>query len=101
MGLAAGALAAAVVILAGGRHLIDDAWRQIIPLTAAVLGYGIANALGGSGFIAAFVGGALFGLFAGGKAVGMMGLTEQTGEALDSVTFRVSAPCCSARRSST
>ena len=30
-GLAAGALAAAVVILAGGRHLIDDAWRQIIP----------------------------------------------------------------------
>ena len=35
------------------RHLIDDAWRQIIPLAAAVLAYGIANALGGSGFIAA------------------------------------------------
>ena len=88
-GLAAGALAAAVVILAGGRHLIDDAWRPIIPLAAAVLGYGIANALGGSGFIAAFVGGALFGLLAGGKTAGMMGFTEQTGAALDSVTFLV------------
>ena len=88
-GLAAGALAAAVVILAGGRHLIDDAWRQVIPLAAAVLGYGIANALGGSGFIAAFVGGALFGLLAGGKTAGMMGFTEQTGAVLDSVTFLV------------
>ena len=88
-GLAAGALAAAVVILAGGRHLIDDAWRQIIPLAAAVLGYGIANALGGSGFIAAFVGGALFGLLTGDKAAGMMGFTEQTGAVLDSVTFLV------------
>ncbi len=88
-GLAAGALAAAVVILAGGRHLIDDAWRQVIPLAAAVLAYGIANALGGSGFIAAFVGGALFGLLAGGKTAGMMGFTEQTGAALDSVTFLV------------
>ena len=88
-GLAAGALAAAVVILAGGRHLIDDAWRQIIPVAAAVLGYGIANALGGSGFIAAFVGGALFGLLAGDKTAGMMGFTEETGAALDSVTFLV------------
>ena len=88
-GLAAGALAAAVVILAGGRHLIDDAWRPVIPLAAAVLGYGIATALGGSGFIAAFVGGALFGLLADGKTAGMMGFTEQTGAVLDSVTFLV------------
>ena len=77
------------MILAGGRHLIDDAWRPVIPLAAAVLGYGIATALGGSGFIAAFVGGALFGLLAGGKTAGMMGFTEQTGAALDAVTFLV------------
>ena len=88
-GLAAGALAAAVVVIAGGRHLIEDAWRQIIPLAAAVLAYGIANALGGSGFIAAFVAGALFGLLAGGKAAGMTRFTEETGAALDSVTFLV------------
>ena len=88
-GLAAGVLAAAVVIIAGGRHLIDDAWRQIIPLAAAVLAYGIANALGGSGFIAAFVAGALFGLLAGGKLAGMMRFTEETGAVLDGVTFLV------------
>ncbi len=63
----------------GGRHLIGDAWRPVIPLAAAVLGYGIATALGGSGFIAAFVGGVLLGLLAGGKLAGMMGFTEQTG----------------------
>ena len=88
-GLAAGALAAAVVIIAGGRHLIDDAWRQIIPLAAAVLAYGIANALGGSGFIAAFVAVALFGLLAGDKVAGMMRFTEETGAVLDGVTFLV------------
>jgi sodium/hydrogen antiporter len=88
-GLAAGGLAAAVVILAGGRHLIDDEWRQIIPLAAAVLAYGIANALGGSGFIAAFVAGALFGLLAGDKVAGMTRFTEETGAALDGVTFLV------------
>ncbi len=88
-GLAAGGLAAAVVILAGGRHLIDDEWRQIIPLAAAVLAYGIANALGGSGFIAAFVAGALFGLLAGDKVAGMTRFTEETGAVLDGVTFLV------------
>ncbi len=59
-GLAAGGLAAAVAIIGGARHLIDDAWRQIIPVAAAVFAYGIALVLGGSGFIAAFVAGGLF-----------------------------------------
>lgn len=86
-GLAAGALAAAVVILAGARRPIDDAWRQIIPVAAAMLAYGTANALGGSGFIAAFVAGALFGLLARDKVAGMMRLTEETGAALGGVTF--------------
>ena len=31
------------------RGLIDDAWRQIIPVAAAGLAYGMAVALGGSG----------------------------------------------------
>ena len=35
------------------------------------------------------MGGALFGLLAGGKLAGMMGFAEQTGAALDSVTFLV------------
>ena len=88
-GAAAGVLAASVVIVAGGRRLIDDAWRQIIPVAAAVLAYGIAVDLGGSGFIAAFVAGALFGLIAGDRVASMMRFTEETGAALDSVTFLV------------
>ena len=63
-GIAAGLLAAAIVTLAGRRGLIDDAWRQIIPVAAAALAYGIAIGLGGSGFIAAFVAGILFGAIA-------------------------------------
>ena len=88
-GVAAGVLAAVVVNAAEGRHLIDDAWRQIIPVAAAVLAYGIAVDLGGSGFIAAFVAGSLFGLIARENLALMMRFTEQTGAALDSVTFLV------------
>ena len=88
-GVAAGVLAAVVVNVAEGRHLIDDAWRQIIPVAAAVLAYGIAVDLGGSGFIAAFVAGSLFGLIARENLASMMRFTEETGAALDSVTFLV------------
>ncbi len=88
-GIAAGVLAAAIVIHAGRRGLIDDAWRQIIPVAAAALAYGIAIGLGGSGFIAAFVAGILFGAIARGHDAGMMRFTEETGALLDTVTFLV------------
>ena len=88
-GLAAGSLAASVVNIAGQRQLIDDSWRQIIPLGATVLAYGIAEALGGSGFIAAFTAGALFGLTVHESSVGEMRFTEETGALLDSITFFV------------
>ena len=88
-GVVAGGLAASIVIVAGGRHLIDDAWRQIIPVAAAVLAYGIADALGGSGFIAAFMAGALFGLIAREHSTGTMRFAEETGALLDSITFLV------------
>jgi NhaP-type Na+/H+ or K+/H+ antiporter len=48
-GVASGLLAGYVVILAGRRGLIDEAWRQIVPVAAAVLAFGIADALGGVG----------------------------------------------------
>ena len=47
-----------------GRSARPDrsrAWLQVIPVAGAALAYGIADALGGSGFIAAFVGGMTFG----------------------------------------
>ena len=88
-GLAAGVLAGSIVIFAGREGLIEDAWRQIIPVAAAVLAYGIATGLGGSGFIAAFVAGILFGLIARESSVSTMRFTEETGALLDTVTFLV------------
>jgi NhaP-type Na+/H+ or K+/H+ antiporter len=63
-GVLAGAVAgtaAAAVVLVGKRQLAAPAWLQIVPLAGAGLAYGIAQPLGGSGFIAAFVGGLFFG----------------------------------------
>ena len=88
-GIAAGALAAEIVILAGARHLIDDAWRQIIPVAAAGFAYGIAVALGGSGFIAAFTAGAVFGLMARETSTTAMRFTEETGALFNGITFLV------------
>lgn len=55
-GVAAGLLIVGVIIHAGRRDLIAPQWRQVIPAAGAALAYGIAAALGGSGFIEAFVG---------------------------------------------
>jgi sodium/hydrogen antiporter len=88
-GVAAGVLAASIVIHAGRRGLIDDAWRQIVPVAAAALAYGIAIGLGGSGFIAAFVAGILFGALLRDDATGTMRFTEEAGALLDTITFLV------------
>jgi NhaP-type Na+/H+ or K+/H+ antiporter len=77
------------VIFAGRRRLIEHRWRQIIPVATAVLAYGIAIGLGGSGFIAAFVAGILFGLIARNSAISTMRFTEEAGALLDTVTFLV------------
>ena len=88
-GILAGALAAWIAIAAGARNLIDDVWRPIIPVAATVLAYGIAEALGGSGFIASFSAGALFGFLAQRDATAMMRFTEEAGSLLDTTTFLV------------
>ncbi len=88
-GIAGGMLAGSIVTVAGRRGLIDDAWRQIIPAASAALAYGVAIALGGSGFIAAFVAGILFGAITREEDAGMMRFTEETGALLDTITFLV------------
>lgn len=60
-GAAAGLAAAAVVAIGRRRDLISGSWLQVIPIAGAALAYGLAAALGGSGFIAAFLAGAIFG----------------------------------------
>jgi NhaP-type Na+/H+ or K+/H+ antiporter len=88
-GIAAGLLAGYVVIVAGARRLIAEEWRQIIPVAAAVLAFGSADALGGSGFIAAFIAGMLYGLLARRDAATTMAFIEEAGALLDGVTFLV------------
>jgi NhaP-type Na+/H+ or K+/H+ antiporter len=86
-GVAAGLLIAAVVVQAGRRDWIAGAWRQVIPAAGASLGYGVAAALGGSGFIAAFVAGAAFRIALGRDPEQLNRLTEELGDALNGVTF--------------
>ena len=99
-GAAAGALAAAILLLAGRRGLVEPLWLQVVPVAAAALAYTTATALGGSGFIAAFVGGMVFGGLrrrVGGE-VGY--LVEQLGSAArGGDVHRLRRPHSSSRRS--
>ncbi len=88
-GAIAGAAAAAVVVQAGRRGLIGPAWLQVVPLAGAGLAFGFAEAIGGSGFIAAFVGGGVFGGLRRGRGGEVSYLVEQAGGVLAAVTFVV------------
>ena len=88
-GVIAGAAAAAVLVYAGGRRFIDATWLQVVPLAGALLGFGLAEAIGGSGFIAAFVGGMVFGGLRRHRGRDVSYLMEQTGAVLAAVTFVV------------
>jgi NhaP-type Na+/H+ or K+/H+ antiporter len=88
-GALAGAAAAAVVVIAGGRRLVDASWLQVIPLAGALLAFGSAEGVGGSGFIAAFVGGAVFGGLRRHRGGDVSYLMEQIGAVLAATTFVV------------
>jgi len=86
-GVVAGLLVAAIVIHAGRRNLIAGEWRQVIPAAGAVLAYGIAIALHGSGFIAAFVAGMVFRIALRRDPGDLNELNEKVGNVLNAVTF--------------
>jgi NhaP-type Na+/H+ or K+/H+ antiporter len=88
-GVVAGAAAAAVVVLGSRRHAVDSTWLQVVPLAGAALGFGLAEAIGGSGFIAAFVGGAVFGGLRRGRGGEVAYLIEEAGAVLGALTFIV------------
>jgi sodium/hydrogen antiporter len=88
-GVLAGAAAAFVVVYMGGRRLVDESWLQIVPLAGAGLAFGLGEAIGGSGFIAAFVGGGVFGGLRRGRGGDVSYLIEQAGAVLGAVTFVV------------
>jgi sodium/hydrogen antiporter len=60
-GVVAGAAAAWALRAARSRGWVEGHWTQVVPVVAAVGAFGIADARGGSGFIAAFVGGVVYG----------------------------------------
>jgi len=88
-GVAAGLAAAAVVAVGRRRDLISGPWLQIVPIAAAGLAYGVAAALGGSGFIAAFLAGAIFGGLVPQESEEASRLNEELGGLLGGVTFLV------------
>ena len=88
-GVVAGAAAALLLRVVVPRRLVAEDWLQVIPLAAAVLAYGIAVPLGGSGFIAAFVGGFVFGGLRRRDGSEVTSLTDATGLTLAAVTFVV------------
>jgi NhaP-type Na+/H+ or K+/H+ antiporter len=88
-GALAGAAAAAVVVIAGGRRLVDASWLQVVPLAGALLAFGSAEGIGGSGFIAAFVGGAVFGGLRRHRGGDVSYLLEQIGAVLAATMFVV------------
>jgi NhaP-type Na+/H+ or K+/H+ antiporter len=86
-GVAAGLLIGAVIVYAGRRDMIEGSWRQVIPGAGAALAYGIASALGGSGFIAAFVGGMVFRAAVKWDPEDINRLTDEVGSVLNGLTF--------------
>jgi NhaP-type Na+/H+ or K+/H+ antiporter len=88
-GVAAGLVAAAIVAFGYRRNLVSESWLQVIPVAGAGLAYGIAVALGGSGFIAAFVAGASFGALVSRESEQASRLNEELGALLGGVTFLI------------
>jgi sodium/hydrogen antiporter len=86
-GVIAGVVIAMIIRAAGGRGLIDSQWYPVIPAAGAALAYGIASALGGSGFIAAFMAGVVFRLALGRDPERLNRLTEEVGDILNGVTL--------------
>jgi len=88
-GVIAGAAAAGVIVLAAERGLVSRAWLQVVPLAGAGLAFGLAQPVGGSGFIAAFVGGIVFGGLRRRRGGEVGYLIEEGGAILTAVTFIV------------
>ena len=88
-GVIAGTVAAAVVVVGRRHRFVDDVWLQVVPVAAAVLAYSVADALGGSGFIAAFVGGMIFGGLRRRQGGEVGYLIEELGGVLNAITFIV------------
>ena len=81
-------VAAQAVRVSRNRGWIEEHWLEVVPVVAAAGAYGIADSLGGSGFIAAFVGGVFYGRFVGREG-DPAAFSEELGGLLSGITFIV------------
>jgi NhaP-type Na+/H+ or K+/H+ antiporter len=87
-GVVAGAAAGWALRASRSRRWIEGHWAQVVPVVGAVGSFGIADARGGSGFIAAFVGGVVYGIVAGADA-DAAAFSEELGGVLNGLTLIV------------
>jgi sodium/hydrogen antiporter len=88
-GVPAGIVASAVVLLAERTRFVKATWLQVVPVAAAALAFGFAEAIGGSGFIAAYVGGAVFGRLPRRHEESVSYLIDEVAAVLAAATFVV------------
>ena len=88
-GVIGGTATAAVLVLGTRRGLIEPDWLQVVPAAGAILAYGSATALGGSGFIAAFVAGVIFSALRRPGSGEVNYLIDQLGDLLNGATLLV------------
>ena len=89
VGLAIAAFGAFAIKVREGHEAISPTWRQLLVPALALACFTTAQALGGSGFIAAFVGGLLFGSLTREKTHGYLLAAEGTGDAVALLTWVV------------
>lgn len=89
VGLAIAALGAGAIRVREGHEAISPTWRQLLVPALALACFTTAQALGGSGFIAAFVGGLLFGSLTRENTHGYLLAAEGTSEAVALLTWVV------------
>jgi NhaP-type Na+/H+ or K+/H+ antiporter len=86
-GLVVTLLGAGLLKLCADRGWVTETWRQLPVPAFAVTCFASAQALGGSGFIAAFAGGLLFGALAKQRKHGLMIAAEGSGDTLALITW--------------
>jgi len=89
LGMVSGFFGAKILTKAVEKGWIKDVYRNLSPVSLAILSYYISEHLGGNGFIAAFVSGAFFGNFSNLMDYQRESFLESEGEVLILISFLV------------
>jgi len=82
VGIAVGALGAAIMLIAHKKELTSNLFEGVGALSLAGVAYLFAGEIGGNGFIAAFIGGLTFGNIVKGRCRFLFEFTESEGQLL-------------------